>query len=74
MRAKADFHIKRGQERSLDTENIVKANEIFKREREREMLFPFYEEFYSSERVNRILHRDRNEQRKKEGENKDELK
>lgn len=38
------------------------------------MLFPFYEEFYSSERVNRILHRDRNEQRKKEGENKDELK
>lgn len=36
MRAKADFHIKRGQERSLDTANIVKANEIFKRERERE--------------------------------------
>lgn len=40
------------------------------------MLFPFYEEFYSNERVNRILHRDRNvdEQRKKEGKNKDELK
>lgn len=73
MRAKADFHIKRGQERSLDTANIVKANEIFKRERE---MFPFYEEFYSNERVNRILHRDRNvdEQRKKEGKNKDELK
>lgn len=38
MRAKADFHIKRGQERSLDTANIVKANEIFKRERERDVV------------------------------------